>query len=166
MTKRQVFYSFHFDNDVMRVQQVRNIGSLEDNKPIASNEWEKVKQSKASIEKWIGDNMNYRSCVVVLIGEETANRPWVKYEIKKAWNDGKGLLGVYIHNLSCPRNGKSSKGRNPFTQFTLENEKLLSTVVQCYEPQPADAYNGIKNNLETWVESAITQSKIARSKIK
>ncbi|MDQ1224403.1 hypothetical protein QE443_000564 [Pantoea ananatis] len=27
--KRQVFYSFHFDNDVMRVQQIRNMGVIE-----------------------------------------------------------------------------------------------------------------------------------------
>ena len=32
-TKRQIFYSFHYANDVMRVAQLRNIGTLEDNKP-------------------------------------------------------------------------------------------------------------------------------------
>lgn len=36
MAKRQVFYSFHFDNDVMRVQQVRNIGAIEGNEHIQS----------------------------------------------------------------------------------------------------------------------------------
>jgi len=30
MAKRQVFYSFHYANDVMRVQQIRNIGMIED----------------------------------------------------------------------------------------------------------------------------------------
>ncbi len=91
MAKRQIFYSFHFDNDVMRVQQVRNMGTLEENKPVSVNEWEQVKKGgDATIEKWIDDNMKYRSCVVVLVGEETANRKWVKHEIKKAWNDGKG----------------------------------------------------------------------------
>ena len=43
--------------------------------------------------------MRGRSCVVVLIGSKTANREWVQYEIKKAWKDGKALLGVYIHGL-------------------------------------------------------------------
>ena len=32
--KRQIFYSFHFANDVFRVQQIRNLGALEDNKPV------------------------------------------------------------------------------------------------------------------------------------
>lgn len=155
MPKRQVFYSFHFDNDVMRVQQIRNIGALEDNKPVSSSEWEEVKRKgESSIEKWIDDNMAYRSCVVVLVGEETANRKWVKYEIRKAWKDGKGLVGIYIHNLKCPRNGKSNKGTNPFDQFTLDGSKL-SSVVKCYNPSSTDAYNDIKNNIEDWIEEAI-----------
>jgi hypothetical protein len=62
--KRQIFYSFHFANDVMRVQQIRNIGAFEDNKPVSVNDWEEVKKKgDAAIEKWIDDNMNYRSCV-------------------------------------------------------------------------------------------------------
>ena len=135
MAKRQIFYSFHFDNDVMRVQQIRNIGALEDNKPVSANDWEEVKKKgKAAVEKWIDDNMKYRSCVVVLVGEDTANRPWVKYEIKKAWNDGKGLFGIYIHKLKCPRNGYGTKGDNPFDQFTLESGKKLSSIVSCHNP--------------------------------
>jgi len=38
MEKRQIFYSFHYANDVMRVQQIRNIGMLEDNSPVSPNE--------------------------------------------------------------------------------------------------------------------------------
>ena len=58
-TKRQIFYSFHFANDVFRVQQIRNIGALEDNKPVSANDWEEVKKKgDAAIEKWIDDNMN------------------------------------------------------------------------------------------------------------
>lgn len=154
MAKRQVFYSFHFDNDVMRVQQVRNIGAIEDNKPVSVNEWEKIRKSDDSIKKWIADNMDHRSCVVVLVGKDTANRPWVKYEIKKAWKDEKGIVGIYIHNLKDPRDGKSSKGTNPFEQFTV-GEKSLSSIVKCYNPDSDDAYNDIKNNLEDWVEEAI-----------
>ena len=40
MAKVPVFYSFHFGNDVMRVQQIRNIGSIEGNAPTTPNEWE------------------------------------------------------------------------------------------------------------------------------
>lgn len=65
--KRQVFYSFCFNDDFWRTQQVRNIGAIEGNSPTSANEWETVKrQGEASIKQWIDDNMKYRSCVVVL----------------------------------------------------------------------------------------------------
>lgn len=158
MAKRQIFYSFHFDNDVMRVQQIRNIGIIEGNTPVSPNAWEEIrKKGDSAVEKWIDDNMKYRSCVVVLVGQETANRPWVQYEIEKAWDDHKGLLGIHIHNINCPKNGKSSKGENPFEQFTLNNSnKKLSDIVKCYNPSAYDAYNDIAKNIESWIENAIS----------
>jgi len=154
---RQIFYSFHFNNDVMRVQQVRNIGTLEDNKPVSANEWEEVKKKgDSAIEKWIDDNMNYRSCVVVLVGEKTAERKWVKKEIEKAWNSKKGVVGIYIHNLKDPNTGKCNKGKNPFENFTLKNGKEnLSDYVKCYNPDSNDAYGWIAKYLENAIEEAI-----------
>ena len=62
MAKKQVFYSFHFDNDVFRVQQIRNIGALEGNTPVSANEWEKVKgRGQKAIETWI-DEIGRASC--------------------------------------------------------------------------------------------------------
>lgn len=161
MAKRQIFYSFHFDNDVMRVQQIRNIGSLEENKPVSVNEWEQVKRGgDKAIKNWIDDNMKYKSCVVVLVGSATSNRPWVKYEIEKAWNDGKGIVGIYIHNLKCPRSGTCIQGSNPFDTFTFKNgDKKLSSVVKCYNPKSTDAYKDIAANIEAWVEEAINNRK-------
>jgi len=157
--KRQVFYSFHFDNDVMRVQQIRNMGVLEGNTPIAANAWEEVKKKgPTAVEKWIDENMSYRSCVIVLVGEETASRPWVKYEIQKAWKDGKGLFGIYIHNLNCPNNGTCKKGTNPFDQFTFKVGDQIKAV-KCYNPKGTDAYNDIEDNIEKWIEEAIEARK-------
>lgn len=154
--KKQVFYSFHFDNDVMRVQQIRNIGVIDDNKPVSVNDWEQVRRGgPKAIQKWIDENMKYKNCVVVLVGSETANREWVRYEIKKAWNDGRGLVGIHIHNIKCPRNGIGTPGKNPFDQFTVSG-KPLSSIVICFNPSSYDAYGDIKNNLERLVEEAIS----------
>ena len=156
MTKRQVFFSFHFDNDVMRVQQVRYMGAIEGNSPVSPNDWEEVKRKgNSSIVKWIDDNMRYRSCVVVLVGTDTSKREWVQYEIRKAWNDRKGLVGIYIHNLPCPRKGVCWQGDNPFEQIILDNGCKLSNIVKCYNPKYWDAYNDIKANIADWVEEAI-----------
>jgi MTH538 TIR-like domain (DUF1863) len=157
MAKRKVFYSFHFDNDVMRVQQIRNMGVIEGNAAVTANTWEEVKKKgDAAIKTWIEDNMSGKSCVVVLIGAETSKRPWVQYEIKKAWQDGKALLGVYIHNLSCPNKGTSVQGANPFDLYTFKTgEKVVKPLV--FNPKSSDAYNDIDANLAEWIESAINQ---------
>ncbi len=159
LTKRQVFYSFYFDDDVMRVQQIRNMGVVDGDEPVSPNEWEQLRRKDGGIKKWIDDNMAYRSCVIVLIGKHTASRPWVKYEIEKAWNDKKGIFGIYIHNLKCPRSGLGTQGANPFDDFTFKDGSKLSIVVKCYNPKSSDAYEDIKANLTGWVESAINSRK-------
>lgn len=156
--KRQVFYSFHYENDVMRVQQIRNIGAIEGNAPVSANEWEQVKRNgDSAIKRWIDQNMQNRSCVIVLIGESTASRQWVKYEIEKAWNDKRALMGIYIHNLKDPKVGKCSQGMNPFDMFKIGDRKL-SEFVPCYNPDSIDAYNDIRNNIESWIEQALKQN--------
>jgi hypothetical protein len=159
-TKRKVFYSFHYDNDVFRVQQIRNMGVLEGNTPVTANAWETVKKGgKKAIEDWIEDNMHGKSCVVVLVGTNTHERPWIQHEILKAWNDGKGLVGIYIHNLKDPKTGTCTKGTNPFDQFTFEDGSKLSSVVSCHSPKSTDAYNDIEENIDKWIEKAIDARK-------
>lgn len=158
MSRKPVFFSFHYANDVMRVQQVRNIGAIEGNTPVSANDWETVRRGgDPAVKRWIDENMKYKQCVIVLVGEETSDRPWVRYEIEKAWNEKKPIFGIHIHNLRCPRNGISRKGTNPFDTFTFQNGTKLSSVVNCYDPLSHDAYNDIARNIDTWVNSAIAQ---------
>ena len=160
MARKPVFYSFHYNNDVFRTHQVRNIGVLEGNEPTSPNSWEMIKRGgDNSIQRWIDENLKYKQCLIVLVGAETASRKWVKYEIEKAWNAGKGVFGIHIHNLNCPRNGRSNKGLNPFHGFSFKDGRKLSSVVNCYEPNSNDAYNDIARNINNWVEAAIRQRK-------
>ena len=97
---RRVFFSFHFANDFWRTQQVRQMNALEGQSLVSANAWEEVKRKgDPSIMKWVDENMYGKSCVVVLVGSETASRRWVLYEISKGWNDGKGVLGIRIDRL-------------------------------------------------------------------
>lgn len=157
---RRVFYSFHYAPDNWRASQVRNIGVVEGNQPAKDNDWEIVtKGGDKGIEKWIADQMDGRSCVVVLISSGTANRKWINHEIVKAWNDGKGILGVHVHNLKNREGKTCTKGANPFDYVTLKsNGAKLSTVVKTYDPpgySSTDVYAHIKTNLELWIEAAI-----------
>lgn len=74
---KPVFYSFHYDRDVHRVQLVKNIGALEGQPLLNSQEWEKVRSGgDAAIQKWINEKMAYKKAAIVLIGKDTAGRPW------------------------------------------------------------------------------------------
>jgi hypothetical protein len=158
MRREPVFFSFDYRNDVMRVQLVRQMGVLDGNQPVSSPEWESIQRTgDAAVKAWIDNTMRYKRCVVVLIGADTANRPWVQYEIARAWDTGKGLVGVYIHNLSCPRNGICSKGPNPFDRTFIAGVPM-SRYVRTYDPDPFYAYSAIASGLQGWVATAIDEA--------
>ena len=158
--KRRVFYSFHFDNDAWRAAQVRNMGVTEHDEPVSDNAWENVKRGgDAAIQRWIDGQMSTRSCVIVLIASNTSSRKWVDYEIRKAWNDKKGLLGIYIHRLLNQDSQTVAKGTDPFANVRLQNGRTLAQYVAAYDPpyvNSRDVYAYIRNNLEVWVENALS----------
>jgi hypothetical protein len=155
---RQTFFSFHYKPDCWRASQVRNIGVVDGNSPVSDNDWEAItKKGDAAIQNWIETQMKGRSCTIVLIGANTAGRKWIDYEIKKTWADGKGLVGIYIHNLKDASSEQSSKGANPFDDFKF-GDKDFSSVVKAYDPPYSTSiyvYDYIKENIEGWIEEAI-----------
>ena len=163
MIKRRVFYSFHYAADSWRAATVRNIGLVEGNRPASDNKWEEVKQGgDAAIRKWIGEQMKYRSCTLVLVGAQTAHRRWIDYEIKRSWEQGMGLAGIHIHGLRDQDGNESWMGRNPFEHFTVRNrvgyQDTLSSVVKCYNPAGYDSkerYSWIRTYLASVVEEAV-----------
>lgn len=145
---RKVFYSFHFVNDNWRAGQVRNIGSVEGDKPVKGNKWEEVKDESDTIIKiWIDEQLKDKSCLVVLIGEKTSERKWVKYEINRALELGKAVCGIYIHKLEDILGRQASKGKLPFSSNipVFDSDYLTSKNV----------YDDIKNNIAELVEKAI-----------
>jgi MTH538 TIR-like domain (DUF1863) len=93
-----------------------------------------------------------------LIGANTGGRKWITYEIEKAWNDNKGVVGVYIYNQDKDGN-QTTKGSNPFDHLTMKRDNAkLSSIVKAYDPPYSTStyvYDHIKDNLEDWVEEAI-----------
>lgn len=157
---RRVFYSFHYLPDNWRASQVRNIGVVEGNLPARDNDWETIKRGgDKTIKHWIDTQLYNRSCTIVLIGENTAGRKWINYEVIKSWNEGKGILGIYIHNLKDSRGQQAKKGTNPFDEIFFEGSKRkLSSVVKAYDPPYKDSkhvYNYLCQNISNWIEEAI-----------
>lgn len=157
---KSVFYSFHYDQDVHRVQLVRNINALEGQPVLNPQEWEKVRRGgEPAIKRWIHDQMAYKKAVIVLVGRYTASRPWVIYEIEKAWADKRPLLGIRIHGLSSLGNVDAA-GSDPFGKAGGVGS------VPIFDPTSRDwtgkidskvTYNKLRINLESWSSQGATK---------
>ena len=150
------FLSFHYKPDNWRVSQVREMGSLDEQPLLDGNKWEEIKKKgDAAIEKWIDDNMKGSKCLIVLVGEKTSERRWVKYEIKKAWQAGMGVMAIHIHNLQDKDKSQSAKGSNPFTALTIDGKAVAGKVYDPPYTQSKDVYAHISDNIDAWVKGAI-----------
>lgn len=119
---KSVFYSFHYARDVHRVQLVRNLNSIDGAPSLNGQEWESVRrQTQSTVQQWIDSQLNYKKAVIVLIGQETSTRPWVKYEIERAWAMKKPMLGIRIHGLASMDAGADRSGGDPFAAAGLAN---------------------------------------------
>ncbi|MBU6197459.1 MAG: TIR domain-containing protein [Cyanobacteria bacterium REEB446] len=170
--KPKIFYSFHYELDVIRTQQVRNIGSVEGNKPVSPIEWEQVKRSgDNAVKNWIDKNLANADCFIVLIGQQTSARPWVRYEIEKAWSLKKPMQGIYIHNLRDFQLRVTNKGVNPFSTISLNmgygNQKKISDYLPSpLDPNPYNAYQDIVNKLDKLISDAIHRRRILNASLR
>ncbi|MER7272040.1 TIR domain-containing protein [Micromonospora carbonacea] len=155
---KSVFYSFHYKRDVHRVQLIRNINALEGQQILNPQSWEEVqRRGDRAVQEWIHNQMAYKKAVIVLVGQETASRPWVKYEIEKAWADKRPLLGIRIHGLSS-LGSIDRQGANPFNE---------AAGIPLFDPTVKDmrgntdsraTYNKLVENLEWWSGQGVVRS--------
>lgn len=101
-----VFIS-HYSGDVQRLRdlknylkekgcKVRNSSAEEDNDGGLIRNGKKVANS--TIAKYLRARIKWSGTFIVIIGEHTHERPWVNYEIKKAHEMGKQIVGIYDWN--------------------------------------------------------------------
>ena len=154
---RRVFFSFHYERDIWRANVVRNSWVTQDRESAGfwdASLWEEAKKKgNEAIKRMIDNGLEGTSVTIVLIGAETSERDWVKYEIKKSHERGNGLLGVYIHNVKDKYSYSDTKGDNPFDYFYIEQDGkrvYLSEIYPTYDWINDDGYN----NFAEWVEKA------------
>ena len=152
---RKVFFSFHHKGDVGRIGQVRNswLTKGEDAGYVDDAQWESIKrQGDEAVKRWIDTQLNGTSVTVVLIGAETAQRPWVRYEIVESHKKGNGLLGIYIHNAKDFRTQLvSAKGKNPFGEIHFKDSyRTLADEYPVYDWVSDNGYQ----NMGSWIETA------------
>ena len=150
-----VFYSFHYQEDSWRVQQIMNMGVV-DGQHINSQKWEEVKrQGDRAIKKWIDEEMSYKSAVIVLNGRYTAGRPWVQYEIERAWDIRKPLLSIDINGLRDQHGKTDARGSDPFN--CIRNYQTI--FIPRFRPTGTSqqVYEEIHTCLPAWVEQGFAR---------
>ncbi len=114
---RSVYFSFHY-KDVWKVNQIRHSGVIVGPKSAGFADrslWEQAKAtSRRALRDLIEEGLVGTSVTAVLIGRQTANREWVRYEINRSIERGNALLGVHIHRVR-DRNGTTTRrGEVPY----------------------------------------------------
>lgn len=150
---RRVFFSFHYQRDVMRIMQVRNswvVRPGDDAQPFFdAADFEEAKRRAGGIEKWIEEQLKGTSVTVVLFGAETSQRDWVLHEIRRSVALNKGLMAIDIHRIKDPRGGSDVPGVNPLS--VVKNDGVpLDRRYKTYDWILNDGYR----NMPAWIEEA------------
>ena len=110
---RRVFFSFKYKQDVSRAMVVKNSWVTQGREAagfIDAADFEKLKrQGDTAIKNWIDKQLEGTSVAVVLVGEKTCGSRWVKYEIEKSIEKGKGLLGIDISKIKDLQGNRSER---------------------------------------------------------
>lgn len=114
---RHVFFSFHYQQDIFRVNQIRNLPEIVEELAAGFRDkslWEESKKKgDAAIKKLIDDGLKGTSVTVVCIGSATAGRKYINYEIEQSIARGNAIIGVQIHHLKSVDGTTGSVGATP-----------------------------------------------------
>lgn len=158
---RRVFFSFHYERDIWRANVVRNSWVTQDREEAGfwdASLWEEAKKKgDSALKRMINDGLEGTSVTVVLIGRETSSRKWVRYEVKKSYEEGKGMLGVYIHNIKDQNGNADVKGINLFGKLGEDEDGNPIYFVQKYQTYDWVDDDGYEN-LGDWVEKAAEEA--------
>lgn len=158
---RCVFFSFHYQRDIWRVNQVRNSWLTQGARSagfIDVAEFEAIRtRGRRSVEKWIDEQLHGTTITAILIGKETVDRDYVHYEIQRSIERGNGLVPIYIQQLR-DREGRSYmfSGENPLEEYDDPDSsgvfwrRTLADVYPSYDWIDDDGYR----NFGLWVERA------------
>ena len=134
---RRTFFSFHYQEDVWRVWNVRKCWATGKDREadgfFDGSVFEASKrESDEALKNFLRDGLKNTSVTCVLAGQHTAARRWIRYEIVRSVLKGNGLLTVDIHGLRNDKQVLGLKGTNPLDQvgLYLSNGKILFAEVK------------------------------------
>jgi hypothetical protein len=122
---RRVFFAYHYQNDVQRAQIVSKSWVTKPDRESAGflNNLEFESKKRAGnelLKRFLTDAMAGSSVTCVLIGTETAFRPWVRYELVRSFQSGRGIFGVYVNSIAGWDSKPSLAGPNPLDRLAYK----------------------------------------------
>lgn len=138
---RHVFFSFHYQRDIWRVNQIRNLDEIVGCAAAGFRDaslWEEAKsQSEAEVKKLIDQGLKGTSVTVVFIGAQTSNRKYINYEIEQSIARGNGIVGIQINELKDIAGKTDSVGATPaklvsggYKVFKYVNSETLKSRIE------------------------------------
>jgi hypothetical protein len=162
---RKVYFSFHYEQDIWRTNVVRNHWVTQgygETGVIDASLWEEAKKKgDAAIAGMIDEGLEGTTATVVLIGAETSERPWVKYEILQSLRRNNAIIAIHINRIKNQDSQTCTRGRNPLIDIVVLDagqQVRLSTICPVYDWVMDDGFN----NLGKWVETAVSEVKDLR----
>lgn len=124
MAKR-VYFAFHYQDVIdFRVNVVRNHNVIESADKAGyydASIWEEAKKKGSlALKRLINSELENTTVTAVLIGTNTYNRPWVRYEIFKSIERGNKVIGIHINGFKGKDQNTKPLGRNPFEYIGLK----------------------------------------------
>ncbi|MBF0472940.1 MAG: TIR domain-containing protein [Nitrospirae bacterium] len=119
----------------------------------------------APIEFWINRQLQGTTVTVVLVGKDTYESKWVRYEIKQSLDKGNGLFFIDISQIKDEQ-GKTTKSCGKILFFF----RLINIFIQCNRtkkygeiPDGYSFYDWVEedgyNNMGDWIEKAAKEAK-------
>jgi hypothetical protein len=123
---RKTFFSFHYQRDVNRANVVRQSWVTKPNRDEAGffdkGLFEaKQRSGEDLLKRFLSEALAGTSVCCVLAGAETAYRRWVRYELIRSFQQGKGILAVRIHGIADMKTRQTDvAGPNPFDELAYQ----------------------------------------------
>jgi hypothetical protein len=135
---RRVFFSFDYlDVADFRANVVRQHGMTKLDRDTAgffdASLWEVAKrQGDLAVKRLINSAMNGTSVTCVLIGSETYQRRWVRYEIVRSLKKGSRIIGIHINSIAGKDSRTKGFGPNPLSYLgiTFSDSGLTATIYE------------------------------------
>lgn len=157
---RRTFFSFHYQYDVSRAQVVRNSWVTKEDREEAGFFDASVFESKQragddTLKRFLAEALDGTTVTCVLIGNQTAFRPWVRYELVRSFQRGNGQFGIRVNNIKNLQGQYGTLGENPFQYLAYQviddrvqwREKSNGTWV-AYDKVPTMALSDVAYDLK------------------